>query len=69
MENLRYTARRSTTAAIRMRSWPARGARRIAWYVACRSAPRSSRRWNNLDRSAKEVMPAFRGVKVAAAAE
>jgi hypothetical protein len=47
MENLGYTARRSTTAAIRMRSWPGRCARRIAWYVACRSAPRSSRRWNN----------------------
>jgi hypothetical protein len=47
MENLGYTARVSTTAAIRMRSWPGRCARRIAWYVACRSAPRSSRRWNN----------------------
>jgi hypothetical protein len=30
MENLGYTARRSTTAAIRMRSWPGRCARRIA---------------------------------------
>ena len=26
MENLGYTARRSTTAAIRMRSWPGRAA-------------------------------------------
>ena len=69
MENLGYTARRSTTAAISNAELA--GALRKTDRVVF-SMPLGSplvEALEQLDRFAKEVMPAFRGAKVAAAAE